>query len=110
MKYIIDIDGTICTSTNGQYDKAEPHHYRIKQFNELYDHGNEVHYWTARGGNSGIDWSELTERQLKEWGVKYTSLKLGKPVYDLWIDDKAMNVDSYFSHTRGDSPQLSESF
>lgn len=97
MKYIIDIDGTICTSTNGDYEKAEPYQYRINHFNDLYDQGNEVHYWTARGGNTGKDWTELTHQQLKLWGVKYTSLKLGKPPYDLWIDDKAVNVEKYFN-------------
>lgn len=110
MRYMIDIDGTICTNTNGQYEKAEPYHYRIKHFNELYDLGFEIHYWTARGGNSGKDWTELTSQQLKEWGVKFTSLKLGKPPYDIWIDDKAHNVEVYFNQSRGDSPQLSESF
>ena len=98
MKYMVDIDGTICTITHGEYEKAEPIIHRIKHFNELFDNGDEVHYWTARGGNSGKDWSDLTRQQLEQWGVKYTSLKLGKPPYDLWIDDKAVNVDSYFSH------------
>jgi hypothetical protein len=30
-------------------------------------------------------------QQLDAWGVKYHELRLGKPVYDLFIDDKAMN-------------------
>jgi hypothetical protein len=110
MKYIIDIDGTICSSTNSQYEKAEPYVTRIKHFNELYDLGMEVHYWTARGGNSGKDWSEFTTQQLEQWGVKYTSLSFKKPSYDLWIDDKSVNVNAYFNMTRGDSPQLPESF
>jgi hypothetical protein len=68
--------------------------------NDLYDQGHEVHYWTARGGSTGKDWSELTERQLKEWNVKYTSLKMKKPSYDVWIDDKAFNCEDFFKEER----------
>ena len=96
MKYMIDIDGTICISTNSDYPNSEPIRHRITQFNKLFNKGHEVHYWTARGGNSGIDWSVLTKQQLVDWGVKHTSLKLGKPAYDVWIDDKAINVETYF--------------
>jgi hypothetical protein len=96
MKYIVDIDGTICTSTNGDYAEAEPYLSRITHFNNLYDAGNEIHYWTARGSNSGKDWLELTLQQLSSWGVKYTTAQTGKPAYDIWIDDKAFNVGTYF--------------
>ena len=96
MKYIIDIDGTICTSTNGDYQSAEPFLERIAHFNKLFDEGNEVHYWTARGSNTGIDWTTLTKQQLANWQVKNTSIKLGKPAYDVWIDDKAINAETYF--------------
>jgi hypothetical protein len=110
MKYMVDIDGTICSNTNGDYEKAEPHVTRIQHFNELYNLGFEVHYWTARGGTTGKDWSELTTQQLKQWGVKYTSLSFKKPSYDLWIDDKAINVETYFNMPRGDSPRPPEFF
>lgn len=96
MKYIVDIDGTICTNTNGDYPNAEPYLTRIAYFNDLYDAGNEIHYWTARGSNTGKDWLELTLKQLDDWSVKYTSAKTGKPAYDIWIDDKAFNVGTYF--------------
>lgn len=96
MKYIIDIDGTICTVTNGDYPNAEPYISRISHFNMLYDAGNEIHYWTARGANTGKDWEELTIKQLNDWGVKYTTANTGKPAYDIWIDDKAFNVGTYF--------------
>lgn len=100
MKYIIDIDGTICNNTQGDYTNARPFVDRIKHFNDLYDAGHQIHYWTARGGNSGLDWTELTMRQLTEWGVRYTTASLGKPPYDHWIDDKAINVETYFeTHT-----------
>ena len=39
----------------------------------------------------GIDWYDITKDQLIAWGAKHHELKLGKPVYDLFIDDKAIN-------------------
>ncbi len=33
----------------------------------------------------------LTKKQLKKWGVKYNKLILGKPSYDILIDDKSLD-------------------
>jgi uncharacterized HAD superfamily protein len=97
MIYYVDIDGTICDQELGKhYSLSKPYKERIEHFNELFDQGHEIHYWTARGQQSKIDYTELTKQQLKDWGVKYTSLKLGKPHYDLWIDDKSRNANMYF--------------
>ena len=96
-KYIVDIDGTICTwEKDGRYENASPYKDRILKINQLFDDGNEVHYWTARGRNSGRDLTDLTTKQLEEWGCKYTTLKCDKPAYDLWIDDKCINERDYF--------------
>ena len=68
-----------------------------KTRNNLFNEGNEIHYWTARGTVTGIDHYELTKNQLKEWGCFYTSLRVGdKPHYDIWIDDKAIFSEDYF--------------
>jgi hypothetical protein len=96
MKYMVDIDGTICNNTLGDYESAQPFPERIEYFNQLFEQGHEIHYWTARGGNSGRDWTELTLKQLNQWGAKYTTAKTGKPAYDLFICDKAINVEEYF--------------
>ena len=97
MKYMVDIDGTICYNSNSEYEFSEPDVQRIQHFNKLYNEGNEIHYWTARGSVSGIDHSELTKNQLKDWGCKFTSLRVGdKPHYDIWIDDKAIWSEEYF--------------
>tara|TARA_R100000231_G_scaffold22927_1_gene21722 strand:- start:634 stop:975 length:342 start_codon:yes stop_codon:yes gene_type:complete len=96
--YIVDIDGTICTHDNrtAPYDEARPIKARIEFFNKLYEAGHTIIYWTARGSYSGVDYSELTKKQLDEWGVKRTDLRLGKPSYDYWIDDRAHNVEDFF--------------
>ena len=93
MVIYIDIDETICTSPNKpDYTNSTPILENIKKANKLYNEGHLIVYWTARGSSTGIDWSDLTKKQLNKWGVKYHSLKFGKPVYDLFIDDKNMNV------------------
>lgn len=93
----VDIDETICCSPEDRdYSKATPITERIAKINKLYDVGNTIVYWTARGTGSGIDWREVTEKQFEDWGVKYHDLKFGKPVYDLFVDDKNINSDTYF--------------
>ena len=52
--YYVDIDGTICTITNGQYHKAQPLMDNINKVNRLHDEGNTIIYWTARGSISNL--------------------------------------------------------
>ena len=93
----VDIDETICRSPESRdYSLAAPLMSNIAKINELYESGNTIVYWTARGTGSGIDWREVTEAQFKKWGVKYHDLKFGKPIYDLFIDDKNINSDRFF--------------
>ena len=93
----VDIDETICTSPeNRDYSKAVQIEKNIKKINEMYENGNRIVYWTARGTGSGIDWRDVTEDQFRKWGVKYHELRLGKPIYDLFIDDKNINSDRFF--------------
>ena len=92
-----DIDNTICkTPETGEYDKAIPMYERIAKMNDMYNKGHTIIYWTARGANSGKDWSDFTKKQLEGWGVKYTELRTDKPAYDFWIDDKAYNGNRFF--------------
>ena len=101
MIYIVDIDGTICDTPQDQlgssmYGESRPLYDRIAKINDLYDQGHVIYYWTARGSASGIDRTAITESQLQQWGAKYHKLMLGKPVYDIWIDDKAINSENFF--------------
>ena len=91
--FMIDIDGTICNTHNSDYLKSVPRPKNIAIFNKLYDQGHQIHYWTARGANSGKNWDEFTVMQLKQWNVKFTTINMGKPHYDIWIDDKAINAN-----------------
>ena len=100
MIYYVDIDETICFYDGERYyPDARPLRENIKKINELYDDGHTIVYWTARGGVTGRDWTELTANQLEEWGAKHHDLKLGKPHYDVFIDDKAINSRDFFGDT-----------
>ena len=102
MKYVIDIDGTICEEV-GKVIGRPPYKDRIEKINKLYDEGHTIVYWTARGCRSGIDHTELTKTQLLEWGAKYHRVEVGnKPHFDMYICDKSYNSESFFhSKERG---------
>lgn len=105
MTYVFDIDGTICNNTYSKYETAEPNNNRIKFINKLYDQGNKIIFFTARGMktfNGDISevykkYYDFTEIQLKKWNVKYHELKLGKPAADLYIDDKGVRDEDFFA-------------
>ena len=84
MKIYVDIDNTICKTDGTDYKSATPIKKHIEKINKLYSEGNEIHYWTARGSVSKINFYDLTISQLKKWGCKYHSVSVGeKPFYDL---------------------------
>ena len=93
--YCFDIDGTICRTTAGNYRGSIPYENRIAKVNQLFESGNEVVFFTARGSTTGTDWRAFTEHQLASWGVKFHKLILGKPEADLFIDDLAVNSEEF---------------
>lgn len=97
MNIFVDIDETICDYEIGQerdYSFARPIEINIDKINKLYNEGNKITYWTARGSGTGIDWYEVTRDQLDRWGCKYHHLSVGeKPVYDLLICDKTKRIE-----------------
>jgi hypothetical protein len=104
--FVIDIDGTICSDSAGQYESAMPINSRIEYVNKLYDAGNQIIFFTARGmGSSGNNieaakekWFDFTKKQLEVWGVKYHSLFLGKPAADQYVDDKGIPAEVFFEN------------
>lgn len=110
MKYVIDIDGTICEKYNGIYNDGDystnvPIQSRIQAINKLFEEGHIIEYFTARGMgrfcNDAVKANEMfyefTENQLKSWGCKYHRLILGKPSGDVYVDDKGVNANDFFS-------------
>jgi len=96
--YCFDLDNTLCKTINGDYKNSQPLSKPIHVVNTLYDKGNKIIIFTARfmgimKGDVSKVYSEgydLTKKQLDTWGVKYHELILGKPEYDLIIDDKSL--------------------
>lgn len=104
MTYVFDIDGTICSLTNGKYEKAVPIKERIEKVNFLYEEGNQIIFYTARGmgrfkNNRSLAEAKFwtfTNRQLNDWGVKFHALWLGKPAGDIYVDDKGSKDEEFF--------------
>jgi len=105
LKYVIDIDGTICNKpVDGDYETSVPIEDRIEAINRLYDEGHQIIYLTARGmgryKNSRAlahkEFYELTYNQLKDWGCKFHELHMGKPSGDFYIDDKGVYSNDFF--------------
>jgi CMP-N,N'-diacetyllegionaminic acid synthase len=93
MTYFIDIDNTICQTEGTDYAQAQPLPERIAVVNRLFEAGNLIVMWTARGSLKGVtlELRRLTQRQLTAWGVKYHELRLDKPFFDVLVDDRALS-------------------
>ena len=93
MTYYVDIDNTICSTEGNDYENAVPIQENIDKINKLFDEGNVVVYWTARGNTSGKDWLPFTLKQIMRWGCKLDTLLLNKPSFDIIIDDRALKIE-----------------
>jgi hydroxymethylpyrimidine pyrophosphatase-like HAD family hydrolase len=87
-RIVFDIDGTLCEERE-TFEKplASPRPEVIKLVNTCKDNDIFVILYTGRS------WSEykITEKWLNDHNVRYDILMCGKPIYDLWIDDRALN-------------------
>ncbi len=92
MQIIIDLDGTICTEERTfSRSLAKPLPNAIETINKLYEEGNTIIIYSAR------TWAEfeMTTEWLKKYRLKYHQLMLGKPVGDIWIDDRAIKFENW---------------
>jgi len=92
MQIIIDMDGTICTEEK-TYSRslAKVKEGAAKSINTLYEQGHTIIIYSAR------TWMEyeMTAHWLKANNIKYHQLILGKPIGDVWIDDRALTFDNW---------------
>lgn len=87
MQIIIDIDGTICSEERTfSRSLATPKENAVESVNKLYDNGHTIILYTAR---TWVEY-EMTVDWLKRYNVKYHQLFMGKPIGDVWIDDRAI--------------------
>ena len=106
-KYIFDLDNTLCFTNGNDYNSCLPNIEMIKKVNHLFESGNHIIIYTARGmstfkgdANAAIlKFYDLTKNQIDVWGLKYHELKLGKPSYDFFIDDKNLTIEEFKKHT-----------
>src|ERR1700739_208129 len=98
MTICFDIDGVLCNEVAGDYETAQPNVEMIGMLNRLYERGDHILLFTSRfmGRAKGNPEEaerigrEFTEKQLAGWGVRYHELRMGKPRYDLVIDDRCL--------------------
>ena len=95
--FVFDIDGVIAKIQKDlDYALSEPNERMVKIVNKLYDYGNKIILFTARGYVTGKDWSQVTKEQMQRWGVKYHELKFGKPNADYYVDDQMISLDRLY--------------
>ena len=80
----VDIDGTLTKETEGHdYLSRTPNVKMIKKVNEWYKEGHTIVLFSSRWESDKAD----TKKWMKQYDVKYHTLILGKPVFDLYVDD-----------------------
>ena len=98
-KICFDIDGVICKiRKDNNYKKSQPIKKNIRFINNLKDKGFKIILFTSRFmGRTNENQRKakslgykLTKDQLKRWGLSYDKLIMGKPSYDLIVDDKSL--------------------
>lgn len=117
-RIVVDIDDTICTNVRKlPYDQCVPAENVIKDLNYLHDElGYTIVLYTARGMVScNGDLKRIIEKNrdtllewLKKYDVHYDEIVFGKPIGDLYIDDKALDVrdfrkEDFYNMTGGGS-------
>lgn len=101
--YVFDIDDTISVHTNRDYKNAKPIQPVIDKINFLHDSGCYIKLFTGRGMHScNGDLKLIKERNedilvnwLKEHNVKYDEIIFGKPLGDVYVDDKGISVSEF---------------
>ena len=89
---LVDLDGVICTEERAfERPLAEPLEGALEAVRKLRAAGHTVIIYTARG------WPEYrtTMRWLDDHGFVCDGLHMGKPVADLWIDDRAVRFKDW---------------
>jgi len=100
--YCFDLDGVICKTNKSDYKASKPIKKSIEKINYLFLSGNYIKIFTARFMGSSKENVSIAKRkgyrftkiQLKKWGLKYHKLILGKPSYDVIVDDKSYNYNT----------------
>ena len=93
----------ICRTNARKYFSAKPYPKVIKKINHLHSRGYYIKVFTARfmgRSNENIRLAKkrgyrLTFNQLKKWNLKFHKLIMGKPSFDLIVDEDASLHEAY---------------
>ena len=92
MQIIIDLDGTICSEEKTcSRSLARPLRGAKETVNGFFRAGHKIIIYSSRSWQE----YEMTERWLKKNGFRYHQLVLGKPIGEIWIDDRALRFTGW---------------
>ncbi len=89
---MVDLDGVICTEERTfERPLAQPIAGAREALERLRAAGHTVIVYTGRG------WPEYkaTRKWLDDHGFQYDGLHMGKPIADVWIDDRAIRFTEW---------------
>ena len=93
--FCFDIDGVICNTKKKDYLKSKPNKKVIKIINQIYINHKVIIFTARYMGRNKENISvakkqgyKKTYNQLIKWGLKFDELRLGKPTFDVYVDDK----------------------
>ena len=100
---VFDVDDTILTTVNRDYDNSVPHMEIIRKIRQLKSDGWFIVFNTARGmgrskGNIDSVYKQVygeIESFLKKWDVPYDEIQLGKTWARHYVDDKALTPEQF---------------
>jgi capsule biosynthesis phosphatase len=100
---VFDVDDTILTTKNRDYENSVPHMDIIEVIRRLKTEGWVILFHTARGmgrssGNINLVYDEVyqeIETFLLKWDIPYDGIQLGKPWAAYYVDDKALRPDEF---------------
>jgi capsule biosynthesis phosphatase len=101
LRICFDLDNTLLTypAIAGDYSTVKPIYNNISLLKKLKSDGHEIIIYTARRmkthhGNIGKvirDIAGITIDTLERFNIEYDELIFGKPIADIYIDDRAIN-------------------
>ena len=92
MRYCIDMDGVICEErTTFERGLAKPIEGAVEALVNLHNKGHFIIIYTSRG------WQEYlsTKTWLDSYDIPYDLLLMAKPIYDVYIDDRAIHFTDW---------------
>ena len=105
MRIVFDLDETICHTRNRDYERTQPIEPVVARIQELRRTipGAEVVIYTSRGmASCGGDVAAaerknrpMIEKWLRDNGVEYEEIIFGKPLGDVYVDDKGMSPEEF---------------